>query len=100
MLTHVLSWNQDNARLEASLPVVTALAFRIQHYYNSLLDLARQLEEEDGGDDEERDEKRADGELVVAQLLKLAVNLDYSDEIGRRKMFQLVREYISAMFSP
>ena len=33
-----------------------------------------------------------DKEFVIAELLKLAVHLDYSDEIGRRKMFQLVRE--------
>ena len=39
----------------------------------------------------EEDEK-ADREFIIAEMLKLAVNLDYSDEIGRRKMFQLMRQ--------
>lgn len=40
-----------------------------------------------------REDARIDKESVIAELLKLAVHLDYSDEIGRRKMFQLVREW-------
>ena len=46
-------------------------------------------------DDEERarrEEELMDGEFVIGELLRLAVNLDYADEIGRRKMFQLVRK--------
>lgn len=39
-----------------------------------------------------REDARNDKESVITELLKLAVHLDYSDEIGRRKMFQLVRE--------
>ena len=38
----------------------------------------------------EEDEK-ADREFIIAEMLKLAVNLDYTDEVGRRKMFQLMR---------
>jgi condensin complex subunit 3 len=85
-------------RLESALPVVTALAFRIQSTYNDLLELI-QAEEEDqllGVDDEERvkrEEERCDKEFVMGEMCVLAVRLDYSDEIGRRKMFQLVREY-------
>ena len=30
--------------------------------------------------------------FVVSELLKLAVNLDYADENGRRQMFSLTRE--------
>lgn len=36
---------------------------------------------------------RMDREFVIGEMLKLAVNLDYTDEIGRRKMFSLVREF-------
>lgn len=84
-------------RLESALPVVTALAFRIQSTYNDLLELI-QAEEEDqllGVDDEERvnrEEERCDKEFVMGEMCMLAVRLDYSDEIGRRKMFQLVRK--------
>jgi condensin complex subunit 3 len=76
---------------------VTALAFRIQSTYNDLLELI-QAEEEDqllGADDDERakrEEERCDKEFVMGEMCILAVRLDYSDEIGRRKMFQLVRE--------
>jgi condensin complex subunit 3 len=93
---HCIS-TSSNARLETALPVVTALAFRIQSNYNDLLELI-QAEEEDkvlGGDEDERakkEEVRCDKEFVVGEMCVLAVRLDYSDEIGRRKMFQLVRQ--------
>ncbi|EDR03702.1 chromosome condensation complex protein [Laccaria bicolor S238N-H82] len=82
---------KDEVRLEAALPVVTALAFRIQDAYNKLLE----------GNDIDAEErllgsiKRNDKEFVISELLKLAVNLDYTDEIGRRKMFKLVRDMLS-----
>ncbi|KAG8932901.1 hypothetical protein FRC01_011776 [Tulasnella sp. 417] len=91
---------KDTSRVESSLPVVTALAFKIQHCYNTLLELSKEMEaqdredsmEVDGDSQADREERRSSMEFTVAQLLKLAVNLDYSDEIGRRKMFGLVRE--------
>ncbi|KAH9837531.1 nuclear condensing complex subunit [Rhodofomes roseus] len=97
---------KDDARLETVLPVVTALAFRIQATYNELLARIQQDEEDrllrsgmSGEDEDEerarREEERMDGEFVIGEMLRLAVNLDYADEIGRRKMFQLVRDMIS-----
>ncbi|EGO03950.1 hypothetical protein SERLA73DRAFT_165497 [Serpula lacrymans var. lacrymans S7.3] len=100
---HCINTKDDN-RLEAALPVVTALAFRIQSDYNDLLK-GLQAEEEDRllrgdavDDDEDRakrEDERVDREFVIGEMLRLAVNLDYADEIGRRKMFQLVRDMIS-----
>lgn len=78
--------------------MVTALAFRIQNEYNELIDLvksqhpARDTEEDEIDDEDENEMRRSDKGFVIAELLKLAVNLDYSDEIGRRKMFALVRK--------
>lgn len=43
--------------------------------------------------------QRGDKEFIVAELLRLAVNLDYADETGRRKMFALVRECLPSMMS-
>ncbi|EPS93226.1 hypothetical protein FOMPIDRAFT_1056181 [Fomitopsis schrenkii] len=95
---------KDDARLENVLPVVTSLAFRIQAAYNDLLELIREHEADrllrEGMEDEDeerakREEELMDGEFVIGELLRLAVNLDYADEIGRRKMFQLVRDMIS-----
>lgn len=75
------------------LPVVTNLAFSIEKSYKSLGDLYS--EDTNHNDEPERirrEDARIDKESVIVELLKLAVHLDYSDEIGRRKMFQLVRE--------
>lgn len=74
---------QDTARLEDSIPVVTALAFRVQEEYNKLVQAVNE-----GADDANLMERT----FIVGELLKLAVNLDYADEIGRRKMFQLASE--------
>lgn len=94
--------SNDQARLENSLPVVTMLVFRIQAAWHQLI-AAMQTEEEEmllraGMDDDEENERRAereeerlDLEFIIAETLRMAVNLDYADEIGRRKMFQLVR---------
>jgi condensin complex subunit 3 len=77
---------KENAHLERVLPVVTAHAFRIQDAYNSLLDSLAAAEGA-GGDDEVADDR----EFVLAELLRLALNLDYADEIGRRRLEQFVR---------
>ncbi|KAH7887136.1 nuclear condensing complex subunit [Phlebopus sp. FC_14] len=93
---------KDEAKLDASLPVVTHLAYQIQHAYNTYQEDMEALEQERairGEADEEQlareEDERRDKEFVIGEMLKLAVNLDYADEIGRRKMFQLVRDMIS-----
>ncbi|KAF8268083.1 nuclear condensing complex subunit [Lactarius quietus] len=80
---------KDNTRLEKVLPVVTTHAFRIQEAYNTLLDVLEGAEtgEEDAAVDEH--------EFILAELLRLALNLDYADEIGRRRLEQFVRHMIS-----
>ena len=90
---------KDETRLEATLPVVTSVAFGIEKSYKSLGDMCR----EDAGNIDEAERIRRediifDKEFVIAEFLKLAVHLDYSDEIGRRKMFQLVREWGSLAY--
>ena len=96
---HCITTN-DEARLESALPVVTALAFQIQIGYNALLEDIQAEEErveyDEVGSEEarqKREDERMDREFVIGEMLKLAVDLDYADEIGRRKMFQLVREW-------
>lgn len=90
-IEHCKDIKQD-VRLEAVLPVVTTIAFRTQEWYNILQDaepVSRGLEDNEL---RRREEAIASTETIVAELLKLAVNLDYADEIGRRKMFNLVRQ--------
>ena len=99
--------SKNDARLEATLPVVTAMAFRIQERYNDLMVLVQdemdegptRLEEREE-DRIRREEERMSQEFILTELLKLAVNLDYADEIGRRKMFQLVRAMIAHQALP
>ncbi|KAG6903032.1 hypothetical protein C0995_007465 [Termitomyces sp. Mi166 len=96
----------DDARLEAVLPVVTELAFRIQDTFNELTSRIDDEEEArlmtDLSEDEriQYEDARLEKEAIIGELLQLAVNLDYSDEIGRRKMFQLVRDMLSQELLP
>ncbi|KAL1410056.1 chromosome condensation complex Condensin, subunit G [Vanrija albida] len=77
--------NNKTNRMEEVMPVVTALAFKIQDEYNKLVGL----------NVDEDEDKAAEQAFIVGELLRVAINLDYADEIGRRKMFQLAREMIS-----
>lgn len=90
---------QDEARLEATLPVITSIAFGIEKSYKLLGDM--RSEDTSNIDEAERirrEDMIFDKEFVIAELLKFAVHLDYSDEIGRRKMYQLVREWGSSVY--
>ncbi|KAJ6570219.1 nuclear condensing complex subunit [Mycena vulgaris] len=82
----------------AGIPVVTSFAFRIQDGYNALVvaDEEKQaVKQNEDEDEDEREEARLSKEFIVGEMLKLAVNLDYADEIGRRKMFALVRDMLT-----
>ncbi|EPQ26200.1 uncharacterized protein PFL1_06912 [Pseudozyma flocculosa PF-1] len=90
----------NDRRLEECLPLVTALAFRIQKEYADLSALVEQQQPILDADDV------SDEQLMIAatiqtktftikQLLGIALSSDYGDEIGRRKMFGLVRDMIS-----
>ena len=101
-MEHCIATN-DQAKLEVSLPVVTHLAFRIQSVYNKHQEdleavsqerALRALDAHERDVDERLDDLLLDSEFVIAEMLRLAVNLDYADEIGRRKMFQLIRDMI------
>lgn len=95
------------ARLEAAgVPVVTALAFYLQESCNDLLDAIEELEdaraeadsraEGAAPEEEEAMERKEDvvteRAFVVAEMLRLTALCDFSDEIGRRKAFAVVRE--------
>ncbi|KAF8929155.1 hypothetical protein BGZ47_001240 [Haplosporangium gracile] len=70
----------DDAQFDKVVPEVVRHAFYIQKYSN----IMQQAEEED----------RPEAEFIVTQLLMIARLLDYADEIGRRKMFGLLREML------
>jgi len=78
--------------VEEKMPEVTKLAFFLQRYTNSLIECLRRNYESYEGDEEE---DTGEQEFIVEQLLHVAKTLDYSDEVGRRKMFSLLRETLA-----
>ena len=75
-----------------TMPEVTKLAFFLERYITDLADRLRQNSMKGEGEDED---ETVEQEFVVEQLLHIAKTLDYADEVGRRKMFALLREALS-----
>ena len=78
--------------VEEKMPEVTKLAFFVQRYTNNLVDSLRRNNVR--GEDED-EEDTVEQEFIVEQLLYIAKSLDYSDEVGRRKTFDLLRETLA-----
>ncbi|KAJ5831772.1 hypothetical protein N7474_000083 [Penicillium riverlandense] len=76
---------------DEKMPEVTALAYFLSKYMTELLQ--RKRVSKDTGD--ANDEDAVEHEFIVEQLLHIALTLDYSDEVGRRKMFSLLRESLA-----
>ncbi|XXH04431.1 hypothetical protein Hte_010846 [Hypoxylon texense] len=80
--------------VEEKLPEVTKLAFFLERYLNVLIEAIRRVNSQDNVEDEE-EEDTVEQEFIVEQLLHIILTLDYSDEVGRRKMFALLRQTLS-----
>ena len=78
--------------VEEKMPEVTKLAFFIQRYTTDLINRIRSINTNDQAEEEE---DTVEQEFIVEQLLHIAQTLDYSDEVGRRKMFALLRETLA-----
>lgn len=85
------------ALIEEKMPEVTKLGFFIQRYANDLVARLRQI---NTIAEEEGEEDTVEQEFIVEQLLHIAQTLDYSDEVGRRKMFALLREALAVAELP
>lgn len=87
--------NEGNGRYEAlveeKMPEVTKLAFYLERYMQVLVEALKRVAQQDGDEEEDTVEQ----EFIVEQLLYIALTLDYSDEVGRRKMFTLLRQSLS-----
>ncbi|KAM7185375.1 Nuclear condensing complex subunit [Rhypophila sp. PSN 637] len=86
------------ALIEEKLPEVTKVAFYLERYIKVLIDAIKRAEEHQVDDEDEQGEEEGDTveqEFIVEQLLHIALTLDYSDEVGRRKMFALLRQTLS-----
>ncbi|KAI1773694.1 condensin subunit Cnd3 [Hypoxylon cercidicola] len=80
--------------IEEKLPEVTKLAFYLERYLNVLMEAIRRVNNQDNVEDDE-EEDTVEQEFIVEQLLHIILTLDYSDEVGRRKMFALLRQTLS-----
>ncbi|KAJ7064682.1 nuclear condensing complex subunit [Mycena amicta] len=102
-LEHCLDGSREDRLEAASLPVVTAFAFSMQDAYNQLLavledaEVARALagEDPDAEMDDDTEEELAKREVIIGELLRMAVKLDYGDEIGRRKVYTVTRAMLA-----
>ncbi|KAH7144620.1 nuclear condensing complex subunit [Dactylonectria estremocensis] len=82
------------ALLEEKTPEVTKLAFFLERYLQVLVEALKRVSQQDLEEDEE-EEDTVEQEFIVEQMLQIALTLDYSDEVGRRKMFTLLRRMLS-----
>lgn len=73
---------ENTRHLEDKMPEVTRLAFYIQKYTNAYFE------------SEGEDETKQETEFIIEQLLQIAIVMDFGDEIGRRKMFSLLRSIL------
>ena len=79
------------------MPEVTKLAFFLQRYINNLIGSLNRNSVREGNEEEE---DTVEQEFIVEQLLHIAKTLDYSDEVGRRKTFALLRETLAIAVLP
>ncbi len=88
------SFKRSSDLFESSLfPVLTAYAFYLQEYINGILDVLYPGEEPEHIVEE--DERSLDERVfILGEMLKIAVKLDFSDEIGRRKVSGVLRAFI------
>lgn len=92
--------NDGNSKYEAlieeKMPEVTKLAFYLQRYTTVLVEAIKRIAtQEEITEDVAEEEDTVEQEFIVEQLLHIARTLDYSDEVGRRKMFTLLRQHLA-----
>ncbi|KAI9846360.1 MAG: hypothetical protein M1837_004213 [Sclerophora amabilis] len=83
-----------DALVEEKMPEVTKLAFFLEKYLNKLIHTIKNTPEGEGEED------IVEQEFIVEQLLHIAQTLDYTDEVGRRKTFSLLREILATAELP
>lgn len=80
------------ALAEDKLPEVTKFGFLLEREIRKLTETTMRVAE-DGDDDD--DGELSNAEFVVEQMLHMALSFDYSDEVGRRKMYGLMRNSLA-----
>ncbi|KAF1835340.1 ARM repeat-containing protein [Decorospora gaudefroyi] len=86
--------------IEDKMPEVTMFAFVIQRELNSLIELVTKcavmaVDDLESEEAQEAQEDVEEQDFIVQQLLHIAYSLDYTDEMGRRQMYNIMREAIA-----
>lgn len=76
--------------LKEKMPEVTRFAYLLQRNINLLVEHVHAIAVQ-----EDAQEDSMQQEFVVEQLLHIALTLDFSDEVGRRTMYSLMREALA-----
>ncbi|KAG9231794.1 nuclear condensing complex subunit [Amylocarpus encephaloides] len=76
--------------LEEKMPEVIKLAFYLERYITVLVQALNRVASQEPTEDVE-EEDTVEQEFIVEQMLHIAHTVDYSDEVGRRKMITLLR---------
>ncbi|OAC99558.1 hypothetical protein MUCCIDRAFT_148598 [Mucor lusitanicus CBS 277.49] len=84
MIEYLQNENEEDERLDKILPTVTVHVMNLENYYN----LYQQYNN--------TEDNAFNYEYIVVQMLDIALCLDYADEVGRRKMFNLLRDILRA----
>ncbi|RCH82003.1 hypothetical protein CU098_005489, partial [Rhizopus stolonifer] len=74
--------NHLDERLEDVLPEVTDHANNLEYYWEMYQSAS--------------DEDKPEYEFIISQLLETCMCLDYADEVGRRKVFELLRSILKS----
>jgi condensin complex subunit 3 len=88
---------EDDGLHDDKMPEITMFAFVVEKHLNSLMELVDKLAvmEEDDPEAEEAQEDVEEQDFIVQQLLHIALTLDYSDEVGRRQMYNIMRSALA-----
>ncbi|KAF3914975.1 hypothetical protein ABW21_db0200993 [Orbilia brochopaga] len=94
----------NDHHIDEKMPEVTHLAFIIQKNINLLITSPPGVPvnpvRNGSRSDTDGPKDSAEVEFIVEQLLLIALKADYGDEIGRRKMFALLRELLAIVDIP
>ncbi|KAF2754746.1 hypothetical protein EJ05DRAFT_443134 [Pseudovirgaria hyperparasitica] len=78
--------------IEEKMPEVTKFAFFLKNHLNVFIEGVRKVA---SSEDTEIEEDTVQQEFCVEQMLHMALTFDYTDEVGRRKIFSIMREALA-----
>lgn len=79
----LLKTDESDERIDSILPVLTKHVSNLENYFGLYL--------------EAQDEaSKYKFQFIITQLLDISLSLDYADEVGRRRMFDLLRNVLKS----